>query len=268
MLDKLKQTVARERGITEDQIEAFTLRLERFLANHLDEIIGGLRGGSSQATAAAKALLGIEVALSELGLDDLLDDLTDIYGDKLNYISHKFDTVAGAAVVYNEVDLDSLHALIQFDIEAVKLKTYETIAELRSAVMRTVIIGENPRKIWRDHVGKLQMSLDTELNTAVAGFERTVTIAKADEHDLKLFLYSGPEDDKNRTFCSDRVGRVFHRDEVDDWQEEQGQDLPVEQYLGGYNCRHQMLFIDPIEALDYPRSDKAQEYLDGLQNLN
>lgn len=264
MLDKFQRAAARERSISEDQIEAFTLRLEKFLLTHLGDVIDGLKFSDRNAVAAAKALLSLEAALSDLGLDDVLEDLTEIYGDKLNYISRKFDDMAGTEIAFNDLDIDGITQLIKFDIEAVKLKTYSTVADLRSAVMRSVILGENPRKLWRDEVGNLVTSLDTELNTGLAGFERSISIAKAEEYDLQLFLYAGDIIETTREFCRERAGKVFHVDELDEWDNEQ--DLPVEQYLGGYNCRHSIDFISVLAAERYEKSDKAQEYIDDVQS--
>lgn len=49
-----------------------------------------------------------------------------------------------------------------------------------------------------------------------------------------LYLYVGPRDAKNRPFCREWVGKaVTNPDRLDN-----GQNLPVEDFCGGYNCRH------------------------------
>lgn len=35
---------------------------------------------------------------------------------------------------------------------------------------------------------------------------------------LPYFKYAGPKDNKNRNFCSDRVGKVFHISEINSWK--------------------------------------------------
>lgn len=262
--DRYARAAARERGISEDQIEAFSLRLERFLNQHVGKIIDGLKLGKNNAVAAARQLATLEESLLELGLDDIVDDLAEIYGDKMNYVKSKFDALAGVEVVYNSLDVDSITQLIKFDIESVKLRTFSTVGDLRSAVMRSVIIGENPRQLYRDEFGKLQTSLNTEQNTALRGFERAISVAKAEELDLQLFLYSGPVDDKTRDFCASRAGKVHHVDELAQWDNEQ--DLPVEIYLGGYNCRHSIDFISVFSAPKYEMSDAAREYVNDQTN--
>ena len=57
--------------------------------------------------------------------------------------------------------------------------------------------------------------------------------AEAEGVDL-VYLYVGPRDGKNRPFCAQWVGKAV----VDPSKMDNGQGLPVEDYCGGYNCRH------------------------------
>jgi hypothetical protein len=57
--------------------------------------------------------------------------------------------------------------------------------------------------------------------------------AEAEGVDL-VYLYVGPRDGKNRPFCAQWVGKAV----LDPSTMDNGQKLPVEDYCGGYNCRH------------------------------
>ena len=49
-----------------------------------------------------------------------------------------------------------------------------------------------------------------------------------------VYVYVGPKDAKNRPFCQQWVGKAA----TNPTTLNNGQDLPVEDYCGGYNCRH------------------------------
>ena len=57
--------------------------------------------------------------------------------------------------------------------------------------------------------------------------------AEAEGVDL-VYLYVGPRDGKNRPFCATWVGKAV----LDPSTMSNGQGLPVDDYCGGYNCRH------------------------------
>lgn len=245
--NKISRKIDRENEATEARVESFVTALQKFLRGGLEDIIDGLDVGLDQAAAAAQALGGLEVALEELGLDDVLSDIAEVYGEKLRTIQEKFLDNVDIDAPLNEVDVDVVEQLIQFDLESVKTKVYATTSELKSAVLRAVIVGDpDMMKVVDTRLDGLGSRLNTELNTGLAGFERAVTLAKADEFGVDLFLYAGGLIKTSREFCIERAGKVFSRDEIESW--DNGQGLPTLLYLGGYNCQHDLQPVSPALA--------------------
>jgi hypothetical protein len=106
--------------------------------------------------------------------------------------------------------------------------------------MRSVLVGARPDigALHSDIGGAAISESKTVINTAIQGFNRAVNEKKAKDLGLTLFLYVGPDDDVTRPFCQDRVDQIFTQEEIDSW--DNGQGLPADVYLGGYNCRHHL----------------------------
>lgn len=77
----------------------------------------------------------------------------------------------------------------------------------------------------------------TIADTSLAGLQRATAIQAASElpGDV-VFRYSGPNDKLTRPFCAKLVGKTFSADEIR--RMSNGQNLPVDLFGGGYNCRH------------------------------
>ena len=78
--------------------------------------------------------------------------------------------------------------------------------------------------------------MTAELTTAVAAYQRVMSVWFGLQAGAKRFLYAGPEDSRNRPFCAERVNKSFSIAEIDGWDNQQG--IPANVYLGGYGCRH------------------------------
>jgi hypothetical protein len=58
------------------------------------------------------------------------------------------------------------------------------------------------------------------------------------------YLYAGPKDQKNRTFCASRVNSEFNLDQISKFPEDNGSGLnPFYVAPGGWNCRHKLIFV-------------------------
>ena len=82
--------------------------------------------------------------------------------------------------------------------------------------------------------------LESASRTAIMGYDRSVTTAKANNVGANKFKYTGQNDSKTRKFCKDRVGKVFTDEQAERWNN--GQKKPASVYLGGYNCRHRKVY--------------------------
>lgn len=229
----------------EQEIDAFINRLDGFLQKNLRKILRGIEDGDFSASQAAQALGGLQDSLRAAGLGDKLAEIAQIYGSELREIKSRFKQTTGKDPVLNEVDIDVTQALVTFDADVVANRIYGYVDDIRSVVMRGVITGNVPRfdDLHEQLGGALVNNLNTELNTALSGFSRTVNLSKADDLGIELFLYAGPDDGVTRPFCQERVGQIFTREEIESWDNDQG--LPADVYLGGYNCRHR---LDPVSA--------------------
>jgi hypothetical protein len=87
-----------------------------------------------------------------------------------------------------------------------------------------------------DRLEVSQRQARTIYDTAVSTFSRQIEQLQADGTDDELFVYVGPFDEKNRTFCEHRVGRVYERQAIDAMDNGQLPDVFITG--GGYNCRH------------------------------
>jgi hypothetical protein len=99
--------------------------------------------------------------------------------------------------------------------------------------------------------GEMQRYLRTYAYDTFAQTQRAVDLNIADTYGFNSFVYSGDIIKDTREFCAERAGGVFSREELEEWQtlDWQGKnpDVPVEISLGGYNCRHTLMWI-PDEA--------------------
>jgi hypothetical protein len=125
--------------------------------------------------------------------------------------------------------------------------------QMRAAVARGVLSSGS----LADVVLEVQQALDTSytkaqsaVDSAIMAVGRRAVMAEAAtvEEDAGIplvYAYVGPRDQKNRPFCRQWVGKAATKPSALD----NGQGLDVEDYCGGYNCRHSwapMLIRDAI----------------------
>lgn len=87
--------------------------------------------------------------------------------------------------------------------------------------------------------------------TIVQTYSRDLNEVYAGQRKLQFVRFNGPFDDRNRDFCSERVGHYFHVEEVKEWVNlEWDGKIPgtntsnIFSLLGGYNCRHILEYVD------------------------
>lgn len=81
----------------------------------------------------------------------------------------------------------------------------------------------------------------TITNTQIAGLDNSASKAIADLAFLEDVLYFGPTGN-SREFCEERVGRIFTIKQIEEM--DNGQGLPVIRYCGGYNCLHELIYVN------------------------
>ena len=245
--EKLSRKTKEQIAAREAQVAAFVASLDRFLDRNLEEILGEIETGAIKGVEAANVLGGIMEQLNARGLTKEVGKLEAIYGAELRAVRQALDD-ADKSDVLTEVDFQLTETLINFDVTKVENRIVTHVDDLRSTIMRTVIVGETPdvKQLRQDFGSGVAANIETEIRTGIQGFNRTLILAKAEEADLDLFIYLGPDDKVTRPFCDARVNGIFTRSEIKAW--DNGQGLPAEIYLGGYNCRHQLRPISPEMA--------------------
>lgn len=234
---------------SEAQVEAFVKGLNYFMRRNVRKLVKRLEDGDVTAKEAARTLGQIFSELEKAGLSKEIEKSRRIYADEVESIKDTFRPLTDRQV-FGGADRDSIEALIQTDLSRVSGQVSAYTDTIRANMMRSVLVGERPN--WdaiHDELGaRVMASLETELNTSIQAFNRTVTINKAKDLGFDAFEYLGPDDGVTRPFCvktlagkapgvKARALPIYTADEIS--KMDNGQGLPVMNYCGGYNCRHQ-----------------------------
>jgi len=94
-------------------------------------------------------------------------------------------------------------------------------------------------------------------------YDRAIAKEYADQLELNYAIYSGTIKNTTRSFCSERVNKVFTRAEIERWREEDFDGKPSRYNpstdLGGYNCRHSLDWISDELAARFGRNVEADQ---------
>ncbi len=233
---------------TDLEVERFLNRLESFLGGNIKEILKGLKTGSANALNAAQILGGIRQSLIDAGLSSQLQALDRIYGVQMRSVADLYSNAVGDADIFADADYKVVESLIKLDTKIIEGEILKTADQVASTVMRQVIGGQklDADEIAANYSQAARRELQTELDTTVAGYYRSVTQAKAREFDIQYFVYIGPNDGITRPFCAARINKVYTRAQIAKW--DNGTRLDAAIYGGGYNCRHDLVPISKERA--------------------
>lgn len=193
-------------------------------------------GRMHQATAARRTL---DELFQLSGFPGLMGD---VYGERLD---PWLATILGdeAPDVWWEatIDLRHLHASDLLRQEATLRQTlWQVLARGLFSARSTLLIAED----LTDALDAAEPILRTQYDTTVSILGRQVEAIKADPEPDTRFLYAGPDDQKTRSFCEERVNQVYTRAEIE--QMDNGQIPNVFLTGGGYNCRH--VWMEVVDA--------------------
>lgn len=238
MLDRGR--ITQQIKLTERLVDAFTSRLTSFLDRSLLRVVNAIQRGDASVLEVARVLSRLEASMQEAGLAEEIAGINEIYGTELRTLREELAFLSGREEIFTDIDGDVIAHLIEFDTDQVGRMMNEYIGDAKRVIMNATLAGEAPDfTAFADDFGsRLVNNLNSELNTSLAGFSRTLTIYKAEEIGIERFRYVGPLDKVTREFCRTKVGNIYARDEIMQWDNEQG--LPASIYLGGYNCRHRL----------------------------
>lgn len=240
----------------EADVSRFSSSVIKFLRSKLSGILRDLESADeneqTRALNAAKILGSLQSNLKAMGLDSEIAKVQAIFAKDIEAIAARFQRIRKQPIqVFSDIDRPMIESLIEggFNQAAGYVERY--LGDVREQVALKVLTGDliNVSGVVDAEGESLDRILNTELNTTLSAFHRSVTMSKSQELGFDLFEYIGPNDDVTRDFCQhllDRNPPIYSLAEIRAMPEQSG--LPVMQYGGGYNCRHIWAPISEEEA--------------------
>jgi hypothetical protein len=247
-----------------------------------------------QAVLDALDLLDTEKGLIVLSEANLLriEQLTDLareiltgpeYQASVKELMSEFDEQAALTFKYFDAVTDKLtvpeitqsilrerkrmavESLLQLSDQRITLPMREIISnavvgrakrtDLLDAV-RLLVVGD------KDTDGRLLSASRQIVADSFASADAAVTNEVARQTGMEWYLYTGGLMDTTRPFCKARVGKFFHKSEVQSWAAQDwagkipGTDANnIFITRGGYNCQHALL---PVSEFAVPAVDRAR----------
>lgn len=218
------------------QIKARKRTAEQF-NNQSDDVLGDAIRLASGPNPEA---IDIEGLLIDAGLDDVLDSMEAAFGEEIDVIGDNFELLTGREV-FGPDDIRVIQAISGVELERIAAISTQFGIDIKAEFIRSQLVGAAPNLSNLDDLKeRFGNRIETEFNTAVASFCRTLTIIKAvDEFgENPEFQYIGPDDEKTREFCQDVLDQPIRTlNEILQLDNEQG--LDVFSSGGGFNCRHE-----------------------------
>lgn len=224
--------------LQEAKIANFVSRVENIVDESIAKIFADLRRGSPTAREAILTINDIDLELERRGIQNELREITELYADEIRAIREDFERI-GANVQFGGASRELVNQMINFDETRTTQTLGQYITDTKAALIRSYITGEVPEiETLQSLKGRTFANIETDLNTSIAGMQRAVANNTAQEAGIEKFEYTGPLDKVTRPFCREHVGKVYTIEKLKTL--DNGQGLPVETYLGGYNCRHRL----------------------------
>lgn len=250
-LEQIRQRVRESLKRRDSDVARFGAELKSLLRTELPRVLRGVKTGRENARQAGGILLSLEDTMNEAGLNDLYQSVTRLHIDELSDVKAALEATTGRNITLATTDLESLETLIKFDTGVISNRVEQYLGGMKPVLMQQIIAGQEPdlTSLLDTDEPRLLADIKTEIDTSLNAFNRTVNVTKAEELGLEFFLYLGPDDQVTRPFCEARVNKAWTMAELEAM--DNGQGLPVPQYLGGYNCRHQLRPVDAETAKQY-----------------
>ena len=219
-----------------EDLRRLELSLERDLLRillSLDTVPGEDSLIRRQAQTSAAVLTQVRQRLEREG-----ETLTSVVGQRA---IEAVGAVLGAPPASLPVGVrEELDAIVNGQVGDVVRMFKAAIPEMREAVARGITTGGSLADVVEDvraRMATTYLRAKAAVDAAImaAGRRAVMSAAKQVEGALDLvYVYVGPRDDKNRPFCKAWVGKAV----TDPARLDNGQNLPADDYCGGFNCRH------------------------------
>jgi hypothetical protein len=223
------------------------------LKNKIERILNKVAKDLSKETDLNKIVL----ALNQLEATNLPEEVRqhlasaiNLYKGKIKELSESIRTINNINEVLSQADQAVINQLFNYSQTKIITNIQQTFNDFRAIAYESALTKTLPNieSVIATLTDKLEGRLPAEINTQLAGFQRTLAIKKAEDLELTHFLYAGGLIKTSREFCIERAGKIFTLDEARSWDNEQG--LPFIPYMGGYNCRHSMVLMTKEKAIE------------------
>lgn len=244
-------------GAAESLSAFFARELGRILADAtqalrpvLREALAGDRTATITAARGIKLRNAIRQTLTEAGFDRLADAASSAAVERMatEVLATRLGKGVAGLVRPNARTLAALaevgraNLLQQADDVAAAL--WRSLGQVLFTTRKVDDVLADLMDVFEDEVSHLPTLFDTQVSIYGRQVE---ALATADLGAEQAYLYTGPVDVKTRSWCLDRVGKVYTRAEIDAM--DNGQLPDVFLTGGGYNCRHSFLAVESEEAL-------------------
>lgn len=212
---------------------------ERELLPILQDALKGNREATIRAVRGLVLRADIRAALQRAGFDDLMETGSIAAVETMARALGQRKDVPGL-LSFVRPDPRRIAALAQIG-SANLLGLGDTMAiNLQRAVAQWTLTAQDQNAILMDlqaMLGKdfnqVQTLFDTQ--TSIYGRQMEAMSAETLGPD-QTFMFTGPADGRTRTWCLERVGKVYSRQEIDAMSNNQLPNVFITG--GGYNCRH------------------------------
>jgi len=179
--------------------------------------------------------------LNRLGYSDKVGQFISKFDDQQQYALAVVKELKPASERLAPLNTRALATLKETDYRFLAAIGPAAVQAVATGVIQNTIQGRPRAEIIEKVRNKLSLELAnravTYADTALTSYDRRVSMEIWQEAGLDKFLYRGPKDIKNRTFCEARVGKVFTLAEIQQMVNGTGPEPPLI-YGGGWNCRH------------------------------
>lgn len=260
-----------------EELLAQMTELQERLARRLEELVAGLDTKDGKILPTVENAARIEAIMAILRDEFRSDEWMDAVSDYLDTFDDISDSVLDYAKSIGAVDGEVLapirrqyKALVAGYLTQATSFAADLWIPLYQQISGAVVNGSPIDEALRGgrelllgtgagETGAIAGHASTTVTDLTSIFERTQTMAIADELEASFFLYQGSEIDTTREFCEERHGHVYHRSEIEAWASlEWAGKIPetteatIFTLLGGYQCRHALL---PLDISSVPAND-------------
>ncbi len=217
-----------------EQLAGVATRLEQLMR----EQIVGLQAGNATVDAAL-ARAQVQTLLTESGYYTAVGSLfADSYQDIIDGLFKDY-----GKLIPNLQFTDVSERTLQM-IKSRDLQVFTDLGEAQATNLQRVLLNYSFGIADRESIFADLNSITSDLSntsalavdTAISGFEQITSNMLATDSGIEYFEYVGPDDNITRPFCAEHLGEVKT---LEEWSKlDNGTDLPVEIYCGGYRCRH------------------------------